>query len=116
MRLAETEYRVMNLIWADEGITAKELAEALRLKVGWSKTTTYTVISRCMQKNYIRREDPKFHCYSLISRAQVAEWETDTLIANYFDDSPDLLAASLLERGKLTAAQMAELCAQAEGE
>ena len=114
MRLAETEYRVMKLIWANEGITAKELAEALRLKIGWSKTTTYTVISRCMQKNYIRREDPKFHCYSLISREQVAEWETDALISNNFDDRPDLLVASLLGRKKLTAAQMAELYALVE--
>ena len=33
MRLAETEYRVMKQIWANEGITAKELAEALRVRV-----------------------------------------------------------------------------------
>ena len=114
MRLAETEYRVMKQIWANEGITAKELAEALRVLVGWSKTTTYTVISRCMQKNYIRREDPKFHCYSLNSREQVAEAETDALISNNFDDRPDLLVASLLGRKKLSAAQMAELYALVE--
>lgn len=114
MRLAETEYRVMKLIWADEGITAKELAEALNQSVGWSKTTTYTVISRCMQKDYIRREDPKFHCYSKISREQVAQWESDALTRNYFDDRPDLLVASLVNRRKLTQAQMAELYALVE--
>ena len=43
MRLAETEYRVLNLVWAEEGITAKNLAEALRHSIGWSKTTTYTI-------------------------------------------------------------------------
>lgn len=109
MRLAETEHRIMNLIWDKEGITAKELAEALRISIGWSKTTTYTVISRCIEKNYIRREDPKFHCYSRVSRQQVAEWETDELISNNYNNRPDLLVASLLGRRKLSPEQMAGL-------
>ena len=109
MRLAETERRVMNLIWEKEGITAKELAEALHISIGWSKTTTYTVISRCVEKNYIRREDPKFHCYSQMSRQQVAEWETDELIRGNFNNRADLLVASLLGRKKLSAEQMGKL-------
>lgn len=109
MRLAETEYRILNLIWAEEGITAKNLAEALRHSVGWSKTTTYTIISRCIQKGYIRREDPRFHCYSLVSRDQVGEQETDVLIRRYYADRPERLVESLLERGKLTSGQLTEL-------
>lgn len=109
MRLAETENRVMKLIWAQEGITAKELAETLAGSVGWSKATTYTVISRCIEKNYIRREEPRFRCYSRISRQQVAEWETDDLIRTVYDDRPDLLVASLVGRGKLSPAQLAAL-------
>ena len=110
MRLAETEYRVMNLVWAEEGITAKNLAEALRNSIGWSKTTTYTIISRCIQKGYIRREEPRFQCHSLVSRAQVGEQETDAMIGRYYADRPEQLVASLLERGKLTAGQLAALC------
>ena len=109
MRLAETEYRVMNLVWTEEGITAKNLAEALRHSVGWSKTTTYTIISRCIQKGYIRREEPRFHCYSMVSRSQVGEQETDALIGRYYADSPEQLVASLLERGKVTADQLADI-------
>ena len=110
MRLAETEYRVMNLIWAEEGITAKHLSEALRQSIGWSKTTTYTVISRCIQKGYIRREEPKFQCHALISRAQVGEQETDTLIEHYYSGCPETLVASLLACGKLSCAQLKALC------
>ena len=109
MRLAETEHRVMNLIWEKEGITARELAEALGDIIGWSKTTTYTVISRCIEKGYIRREDPKFHCYSTISRQQVGEWETDELVYRNYNNRPDLLVASLLGRKKLSAEQIAGL-------
>lgn len=109
MRLAETEHRVMNQIWLKEGITAKELAEVLGELIGWSKTTTYTVITRCIEKGYIRREDPKFHCYSTISRQQVGEWETDELVFRNYHNRPDLLVASLLGRRKLTAEQIADL-------
>lgn len=111
MRLAETERRVMTPIWETEGITAKELAKKLGETVGWSKTTTYTVITRCMEKNYIRRENPGFHCYSLISKEQVSEWETDALLSDDFDSRPDLLVASLIGRRKLTVAQMDKLYA-----
>ena len=114
MRLAETEYRVMNLIWADEGITAKELAEALRQSVGWSKTTTYTVISRCIQKGYIRREDPKFCCHPKISRMQVAESETDTLIDHYFDGHPENLIRWMCENNRVSSVQLEEICATSE--
>ena len=110
MRLAETEYRVMNLVWAEEGITAKNLAEVLRNSVGWSKTTTYTIISRCIQKGYIRREEPRFHCHSLVSRTQIGELETDTLIGRYYADCPEQLVKSMLDRGKLTAKQLAAFC------
>lgn len=110
MKLAETEYRVMNLIWAEEGITAKSLAEALRQSIGWSKTTTYTIISRCIQKGYIRRSEPKFQCHSLISRAQVGDQETDALIERYYAAKPEQLVETLLARKKLTAEQLAALC------
>ncbi len=111
MRLAETEYRVLNLIWEEDGITAKNLAEALRQSIGWSKTTTYTIISRCIQKGYIQRTEPNFQCRALISRAQVGEQETDALIAHYYAASPEKLVASLLAREKLTSAQIEALCA-----
>lgn len=77
MKLTETEHRIMRLIWAQEGIPAGELSDRLRQQIGWSKTTTYTLLTRCLEKGLIRREDPKFRCYSMVSRQQVADSETD---------------------------------------
>lgn len=109
MKLTETEHRIMRLIWAQEGIPAGELSDKLRHQIGWSKTTTYTLLTRCMEKGLIRREDPKFRCYSMVSRQQVADSETDALIRSNYDDRPDLLIASLVDRRKLSSQQMAEL-------
>lgn len=109
MRLFDAERKVMELIWAKPGITAKELAAALSVQTEWSKTTTYTMITRCMEKGYIRREDPKFHCYALISREQVSRWETEELLANNYKGSTDLLLTALVDSKQLSAAKLREL-------
>lgn len=111
MRLTETERRVMTAVWAQEGISAKELVGLLREQTGWNKATTYTVINRCIEKGYLRREDPDFHCCSLISHEQVSQSETDELLSDNFDNRPDLLVASLVDRKKLTQEQMEALYA-----
>ncbi len=109
MRLFDAERKVMELIWAQPGITAKEIAAALAVSTDWSKTTTYTMITRCMDKGYLRREDPKFHCYPLISREAVSIWETDELLSNNFAGSTDLLLTALVGQKRLSAKKLREL-------
>lgn len=111
MRLAETERRIMTLVWAQDGSPAKELVLKLKESIGWNKATTYTVISRCIEKGYLRREEPGFLCHALVSREQVAEWETDALISDNYDDRPDLLVASLVDNKRLTRQQIDDLYA-----
>ena len=109
MRLSDAERKVMEVVWNEEGSPAKIIAQKLGESVGWKKTTTYTMISVCINKGYLRREDPHFQCYSIASRNQVAEWETDTLIANNYAGQPDLLVAALVNNKKLSADQLARI-------
>ena len=109
MKLAETEYRVMNLIWADEGISAKNLAEALGKSIGWSKTTTYTMVGRCVDKGLIRREEPDYLCVPCLSRNDNTRAETDRLIDTEYGGSVDLLMTALIGQGRLSAGQLKAL-------
>ena len=109
MRLAETEYRILNLVWAEEGITAKNLAEALRHSVGWSKTTTYTMVGRCVDKGLIRRDEPDYLCTPCLTREEVIRAETEQLINNEYGGSVDLLMTALIGQGKLNAKQLKSL-------
>lgn len=102
MRLAESERSVMNVIWEDGTVPAKHIAAVLGEQIGWSKTTTYTVIKRCMDKGYIRRDQPSFLCTAMLTREQVAVAETDALIKNGFRGSALDLVEDLLRRGVLT--------------
>lgn len=50
LKLFDSERKVMEQLWEKGDRTAKELAEDLAAQVGWSKTTTYTVIKKCVDK------------------------------------------------------------------
>lgn len=101
MKLYDSELHVMELLWQEGPTTAKRLAELAKTSVGWSKTTTYTVIKKCLEKAAIAREEPHFVCRPLVSREQVQAYETTALINKLYQGAPDRLVASLLEAGHM---------------
>lgn len=108
-KLFDSELKVMELIWAHEPISAKELSVLADQEFGWNKNTTYTVIKKIEAKGYIRRNDPGFICVSLISRKDVCENETQGLIDKLFGGSRKALFSALIEDEKLTKDEIDEL-------
>ena len=108
-KLFDSELKVMELIWANEPVSAKELSLLADKEFGWNKNTTYTVIKKIEAKGYIRRSDPGFVCTALISRRDVCESETQGLIDRLFGGSRKALFSSLLEDETLTAEELDEL-------
>lgn len=49
VKLFDSELKVMDLLWKKGDISAKEIAAELKEQIGWSKTTTYTVIKYSLQ-------------------------------------------------------------------
>ena len=45
IKLFDSELKVMDILWKEGDTSAKDIAEILNRQVGWSKTTTYTVIN-----------------------------------------------------------------------
>ena len=102
MHLTAAERKVMETVWSGENMTAKEIAASLKETAQWSKTTSYTMITRCVQKGFLNRQDPHFVCLPKVSREEASVWETEELLDNYFSGSADLLVASLVEKKKLS--------------
>lgn len=109
IKLFDSELRVMDVLWRYGDTTAKRIAEILKEQVGWSKTTTYTVIKKCIEKGAIERREPDYICHPLITRGQVQEFETTELIDKMYDGAADRLVASLLESRKLTREEIERL-------
>jgi len=96
IKLFDSELKVMEILWKNGDTTAKRIAEILGKEIGWSKTTTYTIIKRCLEKGAIQRRDPNWVCRPLITREEAREHETFELINKMYDGAADQLVASLL--------------------
>lgn len=44
MKLFDSEWKVMEVLWQENDRTAKEISLRLADSIGWNKNTTYTVI------------------------------------------------------------------------
>ena len=44
IRLHEGELNVMELLWSNKELAAKDIAKIIKEYIGWEKNTTYTVI------------------------------------------------------------------------
>ena len=107
--LFDSELKVMGILWKGGDTTAKEIARLLKEQIGWSKTTTYTVIKKCIDKAAIERIDPNFLCRAIVTKEEVQEYETKELVDKMFDGSSDLLVASLINGKRLEAGQISKL-------
>ena len=96
MKLFDSELKVMDVLWTEGDMTAKEISNVLSGSIGWNMNTTYTVIKKCVAKGAIERTEPNFMCHALISKEEVRAAEASELVTKLFDGSPDLLFASLL--------------------
>lgn len=114
VKLFESELKVMDLLWKEGDLPAKEIAQRLKEQINWSKTTTYTVLKKCVEKKAVLRTDPGFLCSPLISRQEVQKEATKDFIDKMYGGSKDLLIASLLGQQELTAEDIERLKKLAE--
>lgn len=91
-KIFESEYRFCLILWENEPITSRKLSELCKEKLGWSKTTTYTVIKRLSDRNVVKNENTVVT--SLVSKNEAQISELDELMEKKFEGSlPDFLAA-----------------------
>lgn len=109
VKLFDSELKVMDVLWKEGDMTAKQISDILAAEIGWNMNTTYTVIKKCIAKGAILREEPNFQCHALIPKEEVQEDQTDELIGKLYDGSVDKLFAALLGRKKLSAEQIERL-------
>ena len=115
MKLFDSEWKVMEVLWQENDRTAKEISLRLADSIGWNKNTTYTVIKKLEAKGFIKRDEPNFVCTSLVSRDEVRREETHSLIDKLFGGSKKALFSSLLEDEKLSEDELAEIRKMIDG-
>ena len=114
MKLFDSEWKVMEVLWQQNDQTAKEVSLHLAQSAGLNKNTTYTVIKKCIDKGAIERREPNFVCHALISKQQAQTEEAQSLVDKVFGGSAELLFASLLSDRSLSKEELDRLKALVE--
>ena len=70
LKLFDSELKVMDVLWKEGDMPAKQISDKLKETTGWNMNTTYTVIKKCIAKGAIERREPNFLCHALIGREQ----------------------------------------------
>lgn len=97
LKLFEGEYRFMDLIWEKEPVRSTELAKYAYDRLGWKKSTCYTVLKKLEEKGFIKNEQAMVR--ARIRKEQVQQYESEALIEKSFGGSlPAFLNAFLKDR------------------
>lgn len=68
IRLHDGELNVMELLWSNKELAARDISKIIKEYIGWEKNTTYTVIKRLIDKGAIVREDPVLFAKQILLR------------------------------------------------
>ena len=107
LKLYDAEYRLMEIVWELEPLSSTELYKACLPRLGWKKSTTYTMLRKLCERGILRNENSAVT--SLVKREDVQRYESHAVVDKWFDHSlPHFLAAFLGEK-KLTEEEAEEL-------
>ena len=99
-RLGEVERRFADLIWANAPLPSGELVRLCQGKLGWKKSTTYTVLKRLCQKGLFVNDNGTVR--ALLSREEFAAGQSAAFVADAFDGSLPKFLAAFSARQRLT--------------
>ena len=105
IRLHEGELNVMELLWSNKELAAKDISKIIKEYIGWEKNTTYTVIKRLIDKGAIERNDPGFICKAKIDKRTVQKIETEALLSKLFNSSLNTFFIDYLRNYKMDSAR-----------
>ena len=106
-KIFESEYRFCLILWENEPINSAKLARLCSEKLGWSRTTTYTVIRRLSDRGVVKNENTIVT--SLVSKDEVQAAEIDELVEKTFEGSLPAFIAAFTRRKSLSREEAAEI-------
>ncbi|MBE6683161.1 MAG: BlaI/MecI/CopY family transcriptional regulator [Ruminococcaceae bacterium] len=94
LKLCESDYRFMSIIWDNEPLPSGKLVELCADKLGWKKPTTYTTLKKLCEKGFARNENTIVS--ATIPRDMVQTYASEHFVDHTFEGSlPKFLVAFL---------------------
>ena len=93
-RLAESDYKLMTVVWNHEPVSSMKLVDCCLEELGWKKSTTFTMLRKMVGKGYLKNENSVVT--SILSRGEVQAAQSEIFVEQTFSGSlPGFLVAFL---------------------
>ena len=111
--LTPTEWHLMECLWEKSPRTGREAVEYLEQSVGWSRSTTLTMLRRMTEKGAIRcgEEDGVKVYEPLIQKEEAMLHETDDFLSRVYKGSLPMLMSAITQKQDLSRKEIDELYA-----
>lgn len=106
-KVFESEYRFCLIMWENEPASCSDLAAISKERLGWSRTTTYTVIKRLCDRGILKKDGSIVS--SIFSKEEVQVSEMDELLEKKFEGSIPAFIAAFAKRQKLSQKDIEEI-------
>ena len=106
-KLGEVESIFAGIIWNNEPLSSRRLAELAEERLNWKRTTTYTILKRLCDRGLFQNQDGTVT--SLISREELYARRSEQFVADTFQGSLPAFLAAFGSRKKLSDAEIDEL-------
>lgn len=111
MQISEAEARVMDVLWQRHPQGADEVVATLTKTTDWAEPTIKTLLNRLLNKGVIEaaREGRRYLYSPVLTREAWTAQQSEGFVQRMFGGRVAPLVAHFSERGKLSAADVAEL-------
>ena len=99
-KIHESEYRFCLILWENEPIQSAKLAQLCKERLGWSRTTTYTIIRRLTDRGVVKSENAIVS--ALVKKEEVQLSEMNELVEKTFEGSLPAFIAAFARRQKMS--------------
>ena len=106
-KLGEVESVFADIIWNNEPLSSRRLAELAQERLNWKRTTTYTVLKRLCDRELFQNKDSIVT--SLVSREEFYARQSEQFVEETFQGSLPAFLAAFGSRMKLSDAEIDEL-------
>lgn len=96
-KLCDSEYRFMQVVWEHAPVNSGQLVKLCEARLGWKKSTTYTVLKKLVEKGYLRNDNALVTV--LIPQERAEREESTYFVERTFGGSlPQFIAAFLRDK------------------
>lgn len=106
-KLGEVESRFADIIWSNEPLSSRRLAELAEEQLSWKRTTTYTVLKRLCDRGLFQNQGGTVT--ALVSRQEFYAMQSEKFVEDTFEGSLPAFLAAFGSRKKLSKKEIDEL-------